>query len=106
MKVSEHFVAFSLGKHGLPLQSAAARILSKVDISSITYVERPLANQDFDFYWRGKKGDVEYQVRGNSWDPNEPQASIVVTVIGPGAFAEVKLLAEKAGAAGWHVMDC
>lgn len=62
-------MTFSLGKHGLPLQSAAARILSKVGISSITYIERPLANQDFDFYWRGKKGDVEYQVGGNSWAP-------------------------------------
>lgn len=102
MKLEKHSVTFSLGKHGIPLQSAASRILSKVGISSISYVERPLANQDVDFYWRGQLDGVEYQVRGSSWDPKEPQASITVTMVGHNASTQVKLLTENAVAGGWR----
>ncbi len=103
MKAFEHVVILTLGKHALPLRSSALRILSTVNISSITLIEKPLANQDFDFYWQGKKDGAEYQVRGDSWDQNEPQRTITVTVIGQGAFMKAKLLAENAAEAGWRV---
>ena len=103
LTASSHHVILDSAGNGMPLRVAAEKIFGWLRIAGCRFIERPLANQDYDFFWAAEKDKVAYQVRGSSWDADEPQKRIVVTIIGVGAYANAQALAEKATASGYVV---
>lgn len=103
MKSPAHKVTICFNDAYLPLQNSATKILALVDIHKMKFIEKPLAYQDYDFYWCFKKDNLEYRIRGDSWYPEKPQNTISVELIGgKGALAVATELARLATAAGWH----
>jgi predicted cobalt transporter CbtA len=84
-----------------PLQATATLVLSAVGIDSIMFHHKPLANQDYDFWWEGKKDGLKYQVRGDSWEPKDPQKRVTVTVSGNNALFGARALVAVATDRSW-----
>lgn len=102
MKSAEHKVIIKFGNDQLPRQGAAKRIFAVIDIVALKFVERYGANSSYDFYWMAKSNGVEYQIHGDRWETDEPQAKLTVTVIGRAAYAMGNRLTDKATESGWN----
>jgi hypothetical protein len=93
---------------GLALKPAAARVFEALGARSPRFVERPGANQSYDFYWQAHcgaaLGQAACRVRGDLWEPEEPQNSIHIEVE-PHAGAADALAAAQGWlvAHGWRV---
>jgi hypothetical protein len=89
------------------LQAATTLVLDAIGIYLTVFHHKPLANQDYDFWWEGKKDGLRYQVRGDSWEPKEAQNRVSVTIIGndvpPKAMALIAIAANR----GWsaHLVE-
>jgi hypothetical protein len=101
MKLSTHYVVISPSANPLPLENSATKIFSLLDIHKMKFIEKPLANQDYDFYWFANKDGVAYQLHGDRWEPAEPQMKLTVSLSGREALARARELVVAAGAAGW-----
>jgi GTP-dependent phosphoenolpyruvate carboxykinase len=88
-----------------PLQASATTILGAIGIESIVFHHKPLANQDYDFWWEGMKDGAKYQVRGDSWEPEEQQKNISVTISGNRALSKAKELIDVATIRGWSALS-
>jgi hypothetical protein len=103
MKSPVHEVKIHFNDKHFPLQNSATKIFALLDIHKMKFIEKQLANQDYDFYWCCKKDNIEYRIRGDSWYPEKPQNTISVELIGgKGTLAGATELVRLATAAGWH----
>jgi hypothetical protein len=84
-----------------PLEATATLVLDAIGIHRIVFHHKPLANQDYDFWWEGKKDGLKYQVRGDSWEPKEPQKRVTVMITGNDALFRAKELLSIATDRGW-----
>lgn len=93
---------------GLALQAASARVFEALDARSPRFIERPGANQSYDFYWQAHcgaaLGRATCRVRGDLWEPEKPQNSIHIELQAQAGAADA-LAAAQAWllARGWSV---
>jgi hypothetical protein len=103
MKSPAHKVKIRFNDEFLPLQNSATKIFALIDIEKMKFIEIQQANQGYDFYWCSKKDNIEYRLRGDSWEPEKPQSIISVELIGgKGTLAVAAELVRLATAAGFH----
>jgi hypothetical protein len=100
-KVREHQITVRFTQDTLPLQGSATRILSLAGVSKIQFINKPIANGDYEIYWVGHHGNVEYRVWGDRWEVDEPQERLTVGLIGGGAYACAEQLVTKMQEVGW-----
>ena len=75
-------INIELGSLNANLEGSASKIACALNLRPFEFKDQHQANQGYDF-WRETEADgVRYQIRGDSWYPNEIQSHIVVTLSG------------------------
>ncbi|MBV7542471.1 hypothetical protein [Acidovorax sp. sic0104] len=93
---------------GLALQPAAQRVFDALGARGLRFVERHGANQSYDFYWQAHcgagLGQATCRVRGDLWEPDQPQNSIHVELEEhAGAANALATLQQQLLARGWRL---
>lgn len=93
---------------GTGLQSAAQRVFDALGAHRPRFIERHGANQSYDFYWQAHcgaaLGQAACRVRGDLWEPQEPQNSIHIELEAhAGAALALAGLQEELLARGWSL---
>lgn len=95
---------------GLALQPAAQRVFLQLGAQGARLVERHGANQSYDFFWAARcgaaLGGAQCRVRGDSWEPRDPQGRIHIE-LDPhaGAAQALAALREALLTQGWQPDD-
>ncbi|MBE9610034.1 hypothetical protein [Chitinilyticum piscinae] len=104
MKALAHTVELTLPAPGLCLKDAALAVFGMLGAQEGEYFFRPLANQDCDFGWRARLGDVQLQLRGSIWEQDLPDTRFRVEFAGKGGLAEAERLRQLLAAFGQVIL--
>ncbi len=87
-----HTVELILPAPGLCLKDAALAVFGMLGAQEAGYFFRPLANQDYDFGWSARLGDVQLQLKGSIREEDLPDTCFRVEFAGKGGLAEAERL--------------
>jgi hypothetical protein len=62
------------------LKDCAQIVFHHLGVDAPKYIFKPLANQDYDFWWEGTATGVRYELRGDRWEEEEQQAYVTICI--------------------------